>query len=171
MINRTILFGDEAFVANDRVTSNLNWRQFSLYLRLLSVPQRLCRGGAGSWPPLRRSGCPWGGRRQTAAPGSVRIGRVPTIPVDITWRIWHGLALSARGQYFHASVNNFEGSIADYHGDLQYAGEVSELLAGRRLHDHAFVARCRRHQLSGRLPPECPGPRSVLQSQFLSVSF
>jgi hypothetical protein len=47
-------------------------------------------------------------------------GAFPTIPLDITWRIWHGLALSARGQYFHASVNNFDGSIAEYHGDLQW---------------------------------------------------
>jgi hypothetical protein len=47
-------------------------------------------------------------------------GAFPTIPLDITWRIWHGLALSARGQYFRASVNNFEGSIAEYHGDLQW---------------------------------------------------
>ena len=48
-------------------------------------------------------------------------GAFPTIPAG--YHLAHlarRFALSARGQYFHASVNNFEGSIAEYHGDLQW---------------------------------------------------
>src|SRR5262249_49814297 len=47
-------------------------------------------------------------------------GAFPTVPVDFTWRIWRGLSLYARGQYFRASLNNFAASMSEYHGDLQY---------------------------------------------------
>jgi hypothetical protein len=47
-------------------------------------------------------------------------GAFPTIPLDLTWRISRRFAVTARGQYFRASVNHFQGSLAEYHGDVQY---------------------------------------------------
>jgi hypothetical protein len=47
-------------------------------------------------------------------------GPFPTIPVDVAWRISRRWALTARGQYFRAVVNNFDGWMADVHEDVQY---------------------------------------------------
>jgi len=119
-INRQILFGDETFAANDRVTSSLDWRQFALtYTYSLFRNDHLEAGlGVGLYfLEADARGAVQAKQLRQEVSGS---GAFPTIPLDITWRIWHGLALSARGQYFHASVNDFEGSIAEYHGDLQW---------------------------------------------------
>jgi hypothetical protein len=120
VINRTILFGDETFVANDRVTSNLDWRQFSLTYTYSLFRNDYVEAGLGlglHFLEADARGAVSARQLRQEVSGS---GAFPTIPLDITWRIWHGLAFSARGQYFRASVNNFEGSLAEYHGDLQW---------------------------------------------------
>jgi hypothetical protein len=52
-------------------------------------------------------------------------GAFPTIPIDVTWRISRRFALVARAQYFHAAVSNFDGSLGEYHADLQYRWKPS----------------------------------------------
>jgi len=119
-ISRQILFGDETFQANDRVTSSLDWRQFSLTYTYSLFRNDHFEAGLGlgvHFVEAEARGAVQAKQLRQEVSGS---GAFPTIPVDITWRIWHGLALTARGQYFHASVNNFEGSLAEYHGDLQW---------------------------------------------------
>jgi hypothetical protein len=120
VIDRQILFGDETFVAGDRVTSNLDWRQFALtytYSLLRNDHVEVGIGLGVHFVEADARGAVEAKQLRQEVSGS---GAFPTIPLDITWRIWRGLALSARGQYFHASVNNFEGSIAEYHGDFQW---------------------------------------------------
>ena len=119
-IDRTILFGDETFVANDRVTSSLDWRQFSLTYTYSLFRNDHVEAGLGVGVHFLEADARGQVNAKQLRQEVSGSGAFPTIPVDITWRIWHGLALSARGQYFHASVNNFEGSIAEYHGDLQW---------------------------------------------------
>jgi len=120
VINRTILFGNETFVANDRVTSNLDWRQFALTYTYSLFRNDHVEAGSGCRSALPGGGCTRRGECQAASPGSVRVGRVSHDPAGYHLAHLAGLALSARGQYFHASVNNFDGSIAEYHGDLQW---------------------------------------------------
>jgi hypothetical protein len=120
VINRTILFGNETFVANDRVTSDLDWRQFALTYTYSLFRNDYVEAGVGvgvHFVEADARGAVNARQLRQEVSGS---GAFPTIPLDVTWRIWHGLALSARGQYFHASVNNFDGSITEYHGDLQW---------------------------------------------------
>src|SRR5262249_57470668 len=47
-------------------------------------------------------------------------GGFPRIPLEFRWRISRRFAFVARGQYFHATVSDFEGSMGEYHGDFQY---------------------------------------------------
>jgi len=120
VINRTILFGNETFVANDRVTSNLDWRQFALTYTYSLFRNDHVEAGVGVGVHFLEADARGAVNAKQLRQEVSGSGAFPTIPLDITWRIWHGLALSARGQYFHASVNNFDGSIAEYHGDLQW---------------------------------------------------
>src|SRR5690606_10013430 len=48
------------------------------------------------------------------------VGAFPTVAVDATWQISEQFAVTARGQYFSASVEDIEGSLGDYHMDVQY---------------------------------------------------
>jgi hypothetical protein len=119
-IDRTILFGDETFVANDRVTSSLDWRQFSLTYTYSLFRNDYVEAALGLGLHFIEADARGQVNAKQLRQEVSGSGAFPTIPVDITWRIWHGLALSARGQYFRATVNNFQGSIAEYHGDLQW---------------------------------------------------
>jgi hypothetical protein len=47
-------------------------------------------------------------------------GAFPTIPLDFAFRISQRWAVTARAQYFHATLNNFDGYLADVHEDVQY---------------------------------------------------
>jgi hypothetical protein len=47
-------------------------------------------------------------------------GAFPTIPLDVAFRISRRWSVTARGQYFHAALNNFDGYLADVHEDVQY---------------------------------------------------
>jgi len=120
VIDRTIQFGEETFAANDRVTSSLDWRQFSLTYTYSLFRNDYVEAGIGLGLHFIEADARGQVNAKQLRQEVSGSGAFPTIPLDITWRIWHGLALSARGQYFHASVNNFEGSIAEYHGDLQW---------------------------------------------------
>ena len=44
----------------------------------------------------------------------------PTVPLDFVFRISQRWAVTWRGQYFHASLSNFDGWLADIHEDVQY---------------------------------------------------
>jgi hypothetical protein len=44
----------------------------------------------------------------------------PAVPVDFTWRFDRRFAFTGRAQYLKASINSFDGSLLDLHGDVQY---------------------------------------------------
>jgi hypothetical protein len=48
------------------------------------------------------------------------VGYFPTIALNGAFRISKRWAITARGQYFAATPEDFDGSMADYHADIQY---------------------------------------------------
>ena len=119
-IARQILFGDETFAVNDRVTSSVQWRQFGLtytYSALRTDRFELGLGLGVSFVEAEARGMVEAKQLRQEVSGA---GAFPTIPLDFTWRISRRFAMVARAQYLHASVNNFEGSMGEYHGDFQY---------------------------------------------------
>jgi hypothetical protein len=119
-IARQILFGNEIFTVNDRVTSSVQWRQFGLTYTFSVLRTDRFELGLGLGVHFVEAEA-----RGAVAAKQLRqdvsgAGAFPTIPLDFTWRISRRFAMVARGQYLRASVNSFEGSIAEYHGDFQY---------------------------------------------------
>jgi hypothetical protein len=120
VINRQIQFGNQTFAANDDVTSALDWRQFALtytYSVFRNDRFEIGLGLAAHFVETQAHGAVEAKQLRQDVSGA---GAFPTIPLDVTWRISRRFAMVARGQYFHASVNNFDGSIAEYHTDFQY---------------------------------------------------
>jgi hypothetical protein len=119
-ITRQILFGNETFDVNDRVTSSVQWRQFGLtytYSVLRTDRFELGLGLAVHFVEAQARGAVDAKQLRQDVSGA---GAFPTIPLDFTWRISRRFAMVARAQYLHASVNSFEGSMGEYHGDFQY---------------------------------------------------
>jgi hypothetical protein len=120
VIGRQVLFGHEVFQSTDRVTSSLDWREFALtYTYSLLRTDRFEVGlglGVHFLQAYARGEVPARQLRQEVS----GAGAFPTVPLDFTWRISRRFALTARGQYFHAALNKFQGSLGEYHGDVQY---------------------------------------------------
>jgi hypothetical protein len=120
VISRQIFFGNVTFEPNDRVTSQIDWREFSFTWTYSVFRNDRFEAGIGLsayFLQAEARGEVVARQLRQEVSGS---GAFPTIPVDFTVRIWRGLSLYGRGQYLHAAVNKFDGSINDYHGDLQY---------------------------------------------------
>ena len=120
VISRQILFGNETFQVADRVTSDLDWRQFALTYTYSIFRNDRFEAGLGLAVHFVEADARGAVEAKQLRQEVSGAGAFPSLPLDITWRIWHSLAMSARGQYFRAAVNNFQGSIAEYHGDLQW---------------------------------------------------
>ena len=132
VINRTILFGDETFVANDRVTSNLDWRQFALTYTYSLFRNDYVEAGVGLGVHFLEADGRGRGECQAAPSGSVGLGGVSHDPVGyhLAYLAWARIVCP---ECVHASVNNFAGSIAEYHGDLQWRWRRYPKFSGRVL--------------------------------------
>jgi len=120
VIARQIQFGDETFLSSDQVTSSAQWRQFGLTYTFSVLRNDRVELGLGlgvHFVEAEARGAVDAKQLRQEVSGA---GAFPTIPLDFTWRIWRGFSMVARAQYLHASVNNFEGSMGEYHGDFQY---------------------------------------------------
>lgn len=120
VIARPILFGNETFLVNDRVTSSVQWRQFGLTYTFSVLRTDRFELGTGlgvHFVEAEARGEVTAKQLRQQVSGA---GAFPTIPLDFTWRISRSFAMVARAQYLHAKVNNFEGSMGEYHGDFQY---------------------------------------------------
>ena len=120
LLTHPIIFGNQTFAAGDEVLSELDWRMMGFtYTRSFLYTDRF-ELGAGLGVHLidadARASVPATLQNHET---SAAIG-VPTIALDGVWRISRRWAFTARGQYLRAAINNFSGSLGDYHADFQY---------------------------------------------------
>jgi hypothetical protein len=120
VMDRAIDFGDETFQINERVFSELKWRMFGFtYMRSIFLRERFEMGvGLGLYllEAAARAEVPARFSREEVD----GVGAFPTPALDLTWRISSRFSVTARGQYFSTSVDEFKGSIGDFHADVQY---------------------------------------------------
>jgi hypothetical protein len=120
LLQRQIQFGDQRFDINDRATSNLDWRVFSLtytYSFLRTDRFELGLGIALHMLEAQARGEVVAKQLRQEVSGS---GAFASIPLDFTWRISRRFAFVARGQHLRATVGGTQGSLSDYHADFQY---------------------------------------------------
>ncbi len=120
VINQQIVFGDQTFNINDRAQTALEWRNLTLtYTRSLLYTSRF-ELGAGLGMSILEARARGEVVARNIREHQEAVGAFPTIALDGTWRISKRWSFNARGQRFTAHVDEFRGSLADYHGDLQF---------------------------------------------------
>ena len=146
LLTRTIVFGDQTFLRNDRTLTTLDWRMFGLtYTYSLYRGERVEIGTGLGLHMLQadaKGEVPARQERQEVS----GAGAFPTIPIDLAWRISTRFAFTARGQYLRASVNDTNAWLADIHEDVQYRWQpnftvgvgYSVLRAALNLHSSSF---------------------------------
>jgi len=117
---QTINLGNETFPANALLASQIDWRIFGLtYTYSIFRNDRFELGtGLGVYFLQAEVQAQVNATQQRQDVSGA--GAFPTIPLDFAFRISQRFAVTARAQYFHASLNNFDGWLADVHEDVQY---------------------------------------------------
>ena len=118
----TIVYGGHTFTPTDLVNSEFNWRQVDITWTYSFLKRSRFELGAGLGIHLLEAEA---NANATLATGPVverfsGAGPFVTVALDGTWRLSRRFAFSARGQYLKLTVNSVKGSLADYHGDLQF---------------------------------------------------
>jgi len=120
VIDRTLNFGDQTFNVNDRAQTLIGWRQLGFtYTRSLLRTERF-ELGAGLGIYLVEAKAQGEVTARNVREQAEGVGAFPTIALDGTWRISRRWSFNGRAQKFTAHYDQFNGSLADYHGDVQY---------------------------------------------------
>jgi hypothetical protein len=117
---QTIAFGNEAFPINSLLSSAIDWRIFTATYTYSIFRNDRFEAGTGLGVSFLQAEA----MAQVSATQQRQdvsgAGAFPTIPLDLAFRISRRWSVTARGQYFHAAFNNFDGYLADVHEDVQY---------------------------------------------------
>lgn len=117
---RTIQFGDFTFNQGSQFRTKLDWRVLSLTYTYQFFKFERFEAGLGLGIHLIEA------QAEGRAPGTLNrekaseVGIFPTIAANAALRLTKRFSFTARGQSFSASPQGFEGTMSEYHADLQF---------------------------------------------------
>jgi hypothetical protein len=113
-------FGDFTFDAGTTFRSKLDWRVLSLTYTYSFLKFERFEAGAGLGIHIIEAHAEGREPGTTNFEKADQVGIFPTIAVNAAYRISKRWSITARGQSFSASPEDFEGKMSDYHADIQY---------------------------------------------------
>jgi hypothetical protein len=116
----TIDFGNFQFLAGTTFRSKLDWRVLSFTYTYSFFKSERFEAGAGLGIHIIEAHAEGREPGTTNFEKADQVGIFPTIAVNAAFRISKRWAITARGQSFSASPEDFEGKMSDYHADIQY---------------------------------------------------
>jgi hypothetical protein len=119
-LSRAIEFGDFSFDAGDTFRTKLDWRVLSLTYTYQFLKFERFEGGLGLGMHIIQAQAEGGEPGTLNRERDTEVGIFPTIAANAAFRISKRWSITARGQSFSASPEGFEGTMSDYHVDLQY---------------------------------------------------
>jgi hypothetical protein len=171
IITRPINFGDETFLVNDLAQTALEWRNLTFtYTRSVIWNPRF-EVGLGLGISILEAKARGDVVRRNVRERQDGVGAFPTFALDGTWRISRRWAFTARAQRFTAQVDDFEGSLADYHADVQYRWRENFAIGLgytklRTLVDVGDDDGAASNDLTGRFDQKMTGPELFLRASF-----
>lgn len=117
---RDIVFGDFTFNEGDNFRTKLDWRVMSITYTYQFLKFERFEGGLGLGIHIIQAQAEGGQPGTLNRERDTEVGIFPTIAANAAFRISKRWSVTARGQSFSASPEGFEGTMSDYHIDLQY---------------------------------------------------
>jgi hypothetical protein len=117
---RDIEFGDFTFEEGDTFRAKLDWRMLGITYTYSVFKFERFEAGFGLGLHVLEA------HAEGSEPGTLNresdseAGIFPTVAVSGAFRISKRWAVTARGQTFSASADGFDGTLSDYHADVQY---------------------------------------------------
>jgi len=119
-IGHDILFAGNTFVSGDLVQSDLQYSMLGFTYTYSVIRTERFEVGAGLGVHLLQADARGTDVTLQEHAESSGVGAFPTPAIDATWAISQRFAWTARAQYLNATVHGTNGSLGDYHTDLQY---------------------------------------------------
>jgi len=117
---RDIQFGDFSFDEGDSFRTKLDWRVMSITYTYQFVKLERFEAGLGLGVHIIQAQAEGGEPGTLNRERDTEVGIFPTIAANAAFRISKRWSITARGQSFSASPEDFEGKMSEYHADLQY---------------------------------------------------
>jgi hypothetical protein len=124
-ITRPIDFGNEIFPTAALVASEVDWRMFGITYTYEIFHNDRFELGTGLAVHLLQAEAQSQVNSTQQRQDVSGAGAFPTIPLDFVLRLSQRWSMTAHGNYFHAALSNFDGWLADIHGDVQYRWKPS----------------------------------------------
>jgi len=117
---RTIIFGDFIFDEGTVFRSKLDWRVLTTTFTYSFFKSERFEGGLGLGIHLIEAQAEGGEPGTLNREEASEVGIFPTIAANLAFRISRRWSVTARGQQFSASPEDFDGKMSDYHADVQF---------------------------------------------------
>jgi len=117
---RDIVFGDFSFDEGTTFRSKLDWRVLTFTYTYSFLKTERFEGGVGLGLSIIQADAEGGEPGTLEREKTTEAGIFPTIAANAAFRISKRWSVTARGQQFSASPDDFDGMMSEYHGDIQY---------------------------------------------------
>jgi hypothetical protein len=117
---RTIEFGDFTFPEDTMFRTTLDWRVFAMTYTYSFFRGERFEAGLGLGLHIIQAKASGGQPGTLNRESESEVGIFPTIAATAAFRITNRFSVTARGQSFSAAPEGFEGTMSEYHLDLQY---------------------------------------------------
>jgi hypothetical protein len=117
---RDIIFGDFIFTEGTNFRAKIDWRVLTLTYTHSFFKYDRFEGGLGLGIHIIEAHASGGQPGTLNREEADEVGIFPTIAANFAIRISNRWSFTARGQQFSATPEDFEGSMADYHADVQF---------------------------------------------------
>jgi hypothetical protein len=117
---RDIIFGDFIFDEGTIFRTKLDWRVLTLTYTYSFFKSDRFEAGLGLGIHIIEAQAEGGEPGTLNQEKASEVGIFPTIAANAAYRISKRWSVTARGQQFSASPEDFTGSMSDYHADIQY---------------------------------------------------
>lgn len=119
-LEEDIVFGDETFLIGEAVESSLDYRALSFTFLYSFLRRENLEIAAGLGVNLLEAEAAGEAVDRNAREEESGVAPLPAIALDGSWRFARRWSVNARGQYFSATYDDIDGTLSEWHLDVQY---------------------------------------------------
>lgn len=120
VLDGDLSFGDDLYLAGESIESSLDYRSLSFSFLYSFLRREKFELAAGIGVYLVDVQAAAEAVDRNAREEESGVAPVPTLALDGTWRFARRWSLNARGQYVSTTIDGIDGTLGEYHADVQY---------------------------------------------------
>jgi hypothetical protein len=165
VLARDIDFGNDTFLAGERVQSVLDFRSFALTYTYSFFRGETFEIGAGIGVHLMELEAIAEAVDRLQREEDSGIAPFPSVALDGSWRFARRWAIAARAQSYSGSYKDNEGDLTEFHIDVQYRWKPN-LTLGLGYSSFEFDAVIREEDFPGLFNIQADGPEFFVRASF-----